>query len=68
MEENKKKTLFYRVVNSKTSVIVYILTLAIFYFGSIAGGLFIINNMMSGERVNGSRAFMKPTRRAMPIM
>ena len=46
MEENKKNTPFYRVVNSKTSVIVYILTIAIFYFGSIAGGLFIINNMM----------------------
>ncbi|MBQ7409862.1 MAG: hypothetical protein IJW20_00575 [Clostridia bacterium] len=46
MEENKKQSLFYRVVNSKTSVILYILTFAIFYFGSMIGGLFVANQMM----------------------
>lgn len=46
MEENKKQSLFYRVVNSKTSVILYILTIAIFYFGSMIGGLFVANQMM----------------------
>ena len=44
MEE--KRSLFYRVVNSKTSVILYILTLAIFYFGSIIGGMFVANQML----------------------
>lgn len=46
MEENKKQSLFSRVVNSKTSVILYILTIAIFYFGSIIGGIIIANQVL----------------------
>lgn len=51
MEENKKQSLFYRVVNSKTSVILYILTIAIFYFGSMIGGLFVANQMLPFSEV-----------------
>ena len=36
----------YWVLNSKTIVILYILTFAIFYFGSMIGGLFVANQMM----------------------
>lgn len=46
MEENKKQSFFYRIVNSKTSVILYILTIAIFYFGSMIGGIFVANQML----------------------
>lgn len=46
MEENKKTSLFSRVVNSKTSVILYIITIAIFYFGSIIGGIVIANQVL----------------------
>ncbi len=64
MEENKKDSLFYRVVNSKTSVILYIITLAIFYFGSIAGGMIIAHQVlpfdelmvMCGELINQNLA------------
>lgn len=49
MEE--KTSLFYRVVNSKTSVILYILTMAIFYFGSMIGGLFVARQMLPIEEI-----------------
>ncbi len=44
MEE--KRSLFHRVINSKTSVILYILTMAIFYFGSIIGGMLVVNQLL----------------------
>lgn len=46
MEEDKKPSLFSRVVNSKNSVILYIVTMAIFYFGSIIGGIIIARQVL----------------------
>ncbi len=51
MEEDKKQSLFSRVVNSKTSVILYILTIAIFYFGSMIGGVFVANQILPFSEV-----------------
>ncbi len=49
MEENKKESLFSRVVNSKGSVVLLIITMAIFYFGSMIGGVIIARMVLPLE-------------------
>lgn len=51
MEESNKKSLFNRVVNSKKSVIMYIVTLTIFYVGALIGAMIIVNRIFPFEEL-----------------
>jgi len=52
MEENmKKQSIFRLIVNSKTSVILYIVSMAIFVVGAIVGGIITVNQVVPFSEV-----------------
>ena len=46
MKENKKESVFKLIVNSKKSVILYIVSITIFFVGAIIGGIIVANQVL----------------------